>query len=1141
MSLKVLVVLDGTFRFDVGGGGDTDFTYTTLISALKDVGGFDVVKANRQADSTATLGWDNFKFDAPPAGHSLLEFDAIWLIGFEGRNILGTSTAGGLGPAQLNKIAEYMEAGGGVFATGDHDSVGSDMGGYIPRVRVMRTWYGAGDTASPFDPVPMELTNFSRDDGGRADTVRKKLPGDMPAGDYPPFADGPTFDDYTWFENQSDSFPQPITPIPANPAHPILRNAGQDVRVFPDHMHEGNTLGPVSAAAYKYDMVLSPYGDTTKDEFREIAGNREKPKVIAQGQSLTHASRYATSGTTLAPEGIAKTVNTLSTYDGRVAGVGRIVTGSTFHHYIDINLIGATAVKNSATAQTRVGTDAIQGQGYAANPPILADIKQVYVNITNWIARPRPAIQLILERSTFSQDEVSADPKFDNAVLVIVDGLKPSQFPGGGVDALGNNPPGLAGWAPVITAAGGVPVDFEPTRIDSDDPTHPDRLQRFTFTYRVHFTADPFTFPDPFETVQVDATLAALGVAAPLADTAWLQLVKSANPFMLDLADNNKTVWLSSDVKVFHVVEGTDFQGEHLPAGATRADALTFINKLATNISSGAFGALEPDEEKSALSSLATTTSNPAKKVYNFALARVRLSGAGADADPVRVYFRIFTTQTTAALTYHLDAMKNPVDGYLRTNGPARIARPGTHNGGADWLSFPFFATGRMSPPESQTDTPNSQKIKASDGHRIFGALIDNNLAGAYLPLHPGGSPAVDLPTLIMGEHQCIVVQVEFDGAPIPDGATPWTSDKLSQRNLAIHPVANPGLDASRVALHTFEIEATPWPASAALPPDELLLDWSKETPAGSVLRIHIPTWRAQDVIDLADRFYARHEIVAIDDHTIELPAGGTRYVPIPMSVARQNGVIAAEFPLGIRQGERFDVSVRQITNRSRQAKLPPPRVTEVRKGEIKKLLAAATEPQEAGAKGAFALGDNRVLVTDLSMLDAAGDHAVLIEHPEPAALAAAMADSGQWRETIGAFQLGVPVSTKTAMLPYQMRLLSVMRWRAAQLSRNSRWYATMNYYLGRLAEKVQALGGNPWTIPATPDGDIELPGGGGGGTFGGGGGTIGGGGGTVGSDDDVALAIATLIRRLLTPLGCGLLLVAMLLLVVLLWLLFGR
>lgn len=262
MSVKVLVVIDGSFRFGVGAlpVGDPDFTYSTLISALSGAG-FDVTKANRGPDSSATLGFASFRFDALPAGHQLLDFDAIWLIGFEGRNISGTSAAGGLGPSQFNAIAAYMEAGGGVFATGDHDSVGSDMSAHLPRIRVMRTWYGAGDPASPFPtPLPAELVNFSRDDAGRADTVRKKLAGDLPPSQYPSFGDG--HDDYSWFENQSDRFPQTITPIPAGPAHPILRNGGHDVTVFPDHMHEGNTLGEVTAAAYNYAATLSPYGDT---------------------------------------------------------------------------------------------------------------------------------------------------------------------------------------------------------------------------------------------------------------------------------------------------------------------------------------------------------------------------------------------------------------------------------------------------------------------------------------------------------------------------------------------------------------------------------------------------------------------------------------------------------------------------------------------------------------------------------------------------------------------------------------------------------------------------------------------------------------------------------------------------------------
>jgi hypothetical protein len=1078
MSVKVLVVIDGSFRFDASAApaGDVDFTYSTLISALTGAG-FDVTKANRTADSSATPGFDSFHFDALPLGRSLLEFDVIWMIGFAGRNISGSSAVGGLGPSQLNAIAAYMEAGGGVFATGDHDSLGADMCGHIPRVRVMRCWYGAGDSASPFgSPLPAELTNFSRDDGGRADTVHKKATGETPASQYPSFGDG--HDDYTWFENQSDHFPQTITPTPAGPAHPILRNNGHDITVYPDHMHEGNTLGEVGAATYNYATVMSPYGDTGKPEFRDIVGLREKPKVIATGQALAHASRSAASAssppTLLATEGVAKSVNTLSVYDGRQAGVGRIVTGSTFHHYIDINLIGATGVTNSPTATTRVGSDALQGHGYNDNAAVLDDIKAVYVNITNWLARPRPTITLILERSTFSQDEVAASPNFEGAVLVTVDGLKPSQFPGGGINALGDNPPGLSNWAPAITAAGGVPIQFEPTRVDSDDPTHPDRIQRFTFTYRVHFTGPAFGFSGNASPVQVTATLPATGIAAPLTDMAWLQLVKSANPFMLDVADGNTTSWLSSDVKVFHVVEGQTFHGVLLPMGATRDQALTFIHTVASSIDSATFGSLPPSEEGSVLSSLPTTTGSPALKVYNFALARVRLSNAGSDADPVRVFFRIFTTQTTAALTYHLDTGSMPVEGYLRTAGANPIALPGTQNGGSDWLSFPCFAHTRTDPPSSQVDPDNAQPVKAATGFRIFGALVDNNLTDPYLPLTPGSAgPKVPLPTLMMGEHQCIVAQIEFSGAPIPNGATPWTSDKISQRNLALSAVANPGLDGSRVAVHTFEIEATPQAISDALPPDELLLEWSDDTPAGTMLRIHIPSWTAEDVIEIADRFYPRHEIAVVDAHTIELPSGGTRYVPIPKSFVRQTGVIAAEFPLGIRKGQRFDVSVRHITNKSRQAKVPRPRVQEIPRAEAEKLLAGVTHPQVAGVKGAFTLGENKVLITDLTLLDAIGDHAVVIEHPAPAAIAAAVGEAGQWRETIGAFQLGVPVSTKGEMLLHQMRLLSVMRWRTAQLSRNSRWYATMVHYVGLLAEKVQALGGNAWAVPATPDGVI--------------------------------------------------------------------
>jgi len=104
----------------------------------------------------------------------------------------------------------------------------------------------------------------------------------------------------------------------------------------------------------------------------------------------------------------------------------------------------------------------------------------------------------------------------------------------------------------------------------------------------------------------------------------------------------------------------------------------------------------------------------------------------------------------------------------------------------------------------------------------------------------------------------------------------------------------------------------------------------------------------------------------------------------------------------------------------------------------------------------------------------------VIVTHPDPALVAAARIYSGRWREPIGAFQLGIPVSTREDMLLYQLQLLSIMSWRVEHLDRKSPWYPTMIYYLDLLIEKVLALSGNPYSVPPTPDGNIpQLYGGG--------------------------------------------------------------
>jgi hypothetical protein len=1070
MPTKVLIVIDDDFRFnEPAAPGSADFTFTTLVSALTDAG-MQVTKAHLADDATADI--PNFKFKTSV---NLLDFDVVWLIGHDGRNDLNSS--GDSQPViiaeERQTIARYMAAGGGVFATGDHDSIGSVMCGNLPRVRAMRSWYGVNDSTSPM-PAGFPR-NFPVITTGRADTTQHN-----PGGDY----GGDTT--FVWFENQSDIVPQPITPT-SSPAHPILRENGADVVIYPDHMHEGNTLGEVMG--YDYTQSLDINGEPFP-EFPLVAGNREMPKVIATGQTNALASKYVTTGAFVGSDSGAsapKTVNSLSVYDGRVAGVGRIVTGSTFHHYIDINLTGDSNV-NTAQLSAKVGPDAEKGHGFNDAPATLATIKQVYVNITNWLARPRPAITLILERSTFSQDEAMAQPDFVGAILVTVDGLKPNQFPNGGITTLSPSMLQLHNWAPTITPVDPTGLTITPVGVSSDDPLLPDRLQRFTFSYTVSLANAAFGFGTPFKTIEVDASLTSTAVSNPLTDRAWIQLVKAANPFELDLDNNNQTAWLSSDLRVFPVVaDGGTHHGQTMPLNATRAQALQYLHDVVANMTIGQFVGLDMTEPGSALSPFAQTTVSH-KNIYNFAVARVRLNHAAAQASNVPVFFRLVPAPTTASLTYH-EAMGVPVGSYKQTAGANPIALPGTNGAGTEWLSFPCFAHARQSPPETQIDPDNVKNMgpTGSEISTFYGALIDNNLNDPYLPPTPGGGGAVDLSTLMMGEHTCVVSQIVYSGAPIPDGANPFTSDKLAQRNLAFSPIANPGLAASRMAVHTFEIEAAPNPITDAFPPDELLLDWRSGAPDGTEVRIFIADWDADAVVQLADRFYPRHEIRKVEAHTVAVPGGGTRYIPVPRTNKRQTGVIEANFPFGVKKGQRFDLSVRQITNRGREPKFPAPRAENITKEEAAKLIAELKIPTPAekgrGKRtaplppGVFDLGNNRVLITDLRVIDARGDHAVIVHHPKPAAVAAARKDSGYWRETIGAFQLGIPVSVKADMLAHHLRLLSALRWRAERLSPHNRWYEAFIRYVELIAEKVRALGGDPFLVPATPDGTVSLGG----------------------------------------------------------------
>jgi hypothetical protein len=76
----------------------------------------------------------------------------------------------------------------------------------------------------------------------------------------------------------------------------------------------------------------------------------------------------------------------IGAYDGRPANIGRVVVSSTFHHFVDINLIGdpwAIGPDGQIDIDRRKGYLASEsGQSH------LADIEAHFVAIALWLSRP---------------------------------------------------------------------------------------------------------------------------------------------------------------------------------------------------------------------------------------------------------------------------------------------------------------------------------------------------------------------------------------------------------------------------------------------------------------------------------------------------------------------------------------------------------------------------------------------------------------------------------------------------------------------------------------------------------------------------------------------------------------------------------
>jgi hypothetical protein len=359
--IKILIVMDGSGSFVRG--PNTDFSLSEVIRTLESQPqpGFQVTKAHRTADfNGGSVDYSMFKFTEV----NLRTFDEIWLFGVDGPSPgshRGTHPLA-ISDTERRLIAEFMEGGGGVFATGDHEDLGAYLSGQVLRVRSMRKWFVQPDVPPGWPEAPTGFEMLGVGLPPRLDTLQPDAEGNF------------------WFDNQSDTKPQTLrlTLAASGQAHPIMVGHRGQITQFPDHMHEGEVITP-------WDPNLPFRADSVSfTEYPDIGNGQALPAIIARGRVIGgHTTLMEPGETTLGGSNdTTMTVDTIfgvvGAYDGHYVDRGRVVVDSTWHHWFDVNLIGDP--RGIGAKQLGFTADAMGEQ-------VLGEIQEYYVNVALWLAR----------------------------------------------------------------------------------------------------------------------------------------------------------------------------------------------------------------------------------------------------------------------------------------------------------------------------------------------------------------------------------------------------------------------------------------------------------------------------------------------------------------------------------------------------------------------------------------------------------------------------------------------------------------------------------------------------------------------------------------------------------------------------------
>jgi len=270
----------------------------------------------------------------------LKKYDQVWFFGQQYANYSQWNDAYG-GPeseltnAEVAALRTWMDAGGGVLITGDHSNdvsfreqflvdpalkgqtlnLGRALGWRVPRAGQMRVWAGAPDASAPSYYVDTagdpNMAMMPKQEDAIPQSIRiEQVWRSVHMGSSGLF--GPVgfffLEDHALFRTT-----------------PNADYSSGRIDILPDHVHEGAVAVPRTL-----DPTLWP----------ARGSYRPGPQIVAWGTNKAPLRWAAFGGTSKTDFRLWREVGVVAAYDGDYVGVGRIVAHSTWHHHVNVNLVG---------------------------------------------------------------------------------------------------------------------------------------------------------------------------------------------------------------------------------------------------------------------------------------------------------------------------------------------------------------------------------------------------------------------------------------------------------------------------------------------------------------------------------------------------------------------------------------------------------------------------------------------------------------------------------------------------------------------------------------------------------------------------------------------------------------------------------